>query len=209
MARSQGREDFSPRKRRGHGGIAAEEDTIAAGLDGVAVIAAVGIAAHAGAPVLHLEGADFERTDAGAFAPGELVDGGVAMDAQQVGGAGGGDHRGGGAFQTAQAADIEVIHVGMGEQDEVDFRQLGEAEGGLDQTLQAEREGAEADAGARAEDGVGEDGDAVDLEQHGGMAEPGGMEAGIGPGMRMGTMGRGQNLALEVPNDTTPVHLNK
>jgi len=40
------------------------------------------------------------------------------------------------------------------------------------------------------------------------MAEPRGMQAGIWPEMRMGTMGRGKNLALEVPNDTTPVLLN-
>ena len=64
---------------RGHGGIAAEEDAVAAGLDGVAVIAAVGIAAHAGAPVAHLEGADFERADLGALVPAEFVDGGVAV----------------------------------------------------------------------------------------------------------------------------------
>ena len=87
------------------------------------------------------------------------------------------------------------------------FGSSARREGGLHEALQAERQRAQADAGARAEDGVGEDRDAVDLEQHGGVAEPGGVQAGIGPEMRVGTMRRRQNLALEVANDTTPVHL--
>ena len=36
---------------------------------------------------------------------------------------------------------------------------------------------------------------AIDLQQDGGMAEPRGMQTGIGPGLGIGTMGRGQNLA--------------
>ena len=69
MARSNGREVLQATEGSGHGGIAAEEDAVAAGLDGVAVVAAVRVAAHAGAPVPHLEGADLERAHLRAFAP--------------------------------------------------------------------------------------------------------------------------------------------
>ena len=141
----------------GHGGIAAEEDAVAAGLDGVAVVAAVGVAAHAGTPVLYLEGADFERPDAGTLSPAEFVNGAVAGNPQEVGGPGGGDYGGAGALQTAQAADVEVVHVRVGEQDDVDFRQFGKAQRGLHEALDAERQRAHADAGAGAEDGVGKD----------------------------------------------------
>ena len=198
MARSKGRDVFKRAESGGHGGIAAEEDAIAAGLDGVAVVAAIGIAAHAGAPVLHLEGADLERSDARAFAPAEFVNRAVAADTQQIRRARRGDHGGAAAFQAAQAADVEMVHVRVREQDDVDLRQLGDGERGLHQALEAERHRAHADAGARAEDRVGEDRNAIDLEQHGGVAEPGGVQTGIGPELRMRAVGRGQNLAFEV-----------
>ena len=136
------------------------------------------------------------------------MNGGVAGDTQQVGGAGGGDHGGRRAFQTAQAGDIEVIHVGVGEQDDVDLRQFRDGERGLHEALEAERHRAEADAGAFAEDGIGEDRNAVDLQQDGGVAEPGGVQTGIGPEVRVGDgAARAGSGVSEVPNDTTPRHL--
>ena len=93
-------------------------------------------------------------------------------------------------LQTPQAADIEMIHVRMGEQDNVDLRQLGQGQCGLHQPLQSQCHGPEADTRARAENRIGEDCYTIDLEQHGGMAQPGGVQAGIGPEMRARTMRR-------------------
>src|SRR4051812_17015345 len=99
--------------------VAAEEDAVAAGFDGVAVEAAEGIVAHTSSPVAHLKGAQGKRPDLDTLVPAEFVDGGVASGAQQVGSARGSDDGGTAIFEMAQAADIEVVHVGVREQDEV------------------------------------------------------------------------------------------
>ena len=100
-----------------------------------------------------------------------------------------------------------MIHVRMGKQNNVDLRQLGQGECRLHQPLESECDGAQADTRARAENRICKDCYTLDLEEHGCMAQPGGVQAGIGPEMRTRTMRRREDLTLQVANDTTSPHL--
>ena len=91
-----------------------------------------------------------------------------------------------------------MVHVGVGEQDHVDLRQFGDGERGLHEAFDAERDRAEADAGALAEDRVGEDGEAIDLKQHGRVAEPGGVETRYRARRGIGAVRRGPDVALKI-----------
>ena len=61
------------------GGVAGEQDAargaVAGGLDEVAVVAAPGIGAQAGAPVVYLDGGDADGTGLQALAPAQFTDG--------------------------------------------------------------------------------------------------------------------------------------
>ncbi len=66
-----------------------------------------------------------------------------------------------------------MIEVGVGEKDEIDFWKLPDGESRTDEALGAEGSEDEIDATARAEDRVCEDGEAIDLDEGGGVSEPG------------------------------------
>ena len=189
-----------------HGGIAGVEDAAAPGFDEEAIVAAPGVGAHPGAPVFHFEATDGEGADADGFVPANLLDAGVAVDAEEVGGATGGDDFEVLALHGAEGGDVEMVHVGVGEEDGIDAGDLVERECGFDDALKAEGEGAKIDADAGGEDGVGDDGKAFNLQENGGMAEPGGVDAGIGPavGGRLG--GGGVDGLAEFPGVLLPEH---
>jgi hypothetical protein len=63
----------------------------------------------------------------------------------------------------------------------------------FDQSLQADRQRANVQADAAAEDRIREDRNSIDLEQNGRVPQPRRMQAGIGPGAGIRMMGRGQN----------------
>jgi len=72
------------------------------------------------------------------------------------------------------------------EEDEIDGGQLARLEGGGDEAFGADVAEKCVGADAFAEDGIGEDGEAVEIQQDGGVAEPGSGD-GIGiPGVWRG-----------------------
>lgn len=79
-----------------------------------------------------------------------------------------------------------MVEVGVGEQDEIDFWELPDGESRRDEAFGAEGSEDEIDAAARAEDGVGEDGEAVNPDESCRVSKPGGMEAFGLPGGRLG-----------------------
>ena len=86
-----------------------------------------------------------------------------------------------------------MVHMGMREEYDIGHRHVGRVKRRLDEPLQTDRERADVQADAAAEDRVREDGNSVDPEQNGRVPEPCRMQAGIGPGAGIGMMWRGQN----------------
>ena len=78
--------------------------------------------------------------------------------------------------------------------------------GRFDEALHAEGERAKVEADPAAEDGIGEDGEAVDFEIDGGVAKPGGVDAGVGPGGDVGAVGRGQDGVADFAGELPPEH---
>ena len=66
-----------------------------------------------------------------------------------------------------------MIEMRMRQQDQIDVRQLRPQQRGRHHPFQPHRYRAHTDAAAIAEDGVGEYGESIQLEQHGAMAQPG------------------------------------
>ena len=102
-----------------------------------------------------------------------------------AGGASGNDARLAG--QRFERGWIEMVHVGVREQDEIDGGQLTRLERGCDQTFGADVSEKGVGANAFAEDRVRENGQAEEIQKDGGVAEPGcGDGVGI-PGVRRGS----------------------
>ncbi len=159
------------------GGVAGVVEGGAGGLvvveggDGVAAEVAVGVGEEARAPVLAGGQGDAEAGwlrggQVDGVPPAEGVDGGEGDAAEEVVDAGGDDGGGRGgaeglvvADDLAQGGEVEVVHVRVGDEDEVDGREVGEADAGV--TLAAE-----------------EDVAAGDLEEEGGVADEGDAEPG-------------------------------
>src|ERR1051325_3548235 len=135
----------------GEGGVAAEQNPMTAGLDGVAVVTAIGVGSHAGAPVIHGKGPDDRGANTRGLIPSQLLHAAVAPHAQQIAGSGGSHDGGAAVLETAQTPDIGVIHVRVREKNEIDSGQLADWDRRLDETTDAQRGWSETDADARAE----------------------------------------------------------
>ena len=83
--------------------------------------------------------------------------------------------------QAGERRAVEVVEVGVGDQDQVELGQFADRQRGGDEPARPAGADAEADADAVGEDGVGEDGHPADAEQHGGVADPGGGEGVVFP----------------------------
>jgi hypothetical protein len=92
----------------------------------------------------------------------------------------------GGSDDAAERWDVEVVHVGVGDEDGVDGGKVFDEEAGL--ALAAE------DDEAGGEDGVDEDVAAADLEEEGGVADEG--DAELGGGDQFGGAGLAGERAL-------------
>src|SRR4029077_12845135 len=66
-------------ERSSHGRIASEQQAVTPGFYGVAVVSAVGVAAQARPPVVHLERPNSKRACCGALTPTDLLNTPVAM----------------------------------------------------------------------------------------------------------------------------------
>jgi hypothetical protein len=107
--------------------------------------------------------------------PAEFLDGGGSAARVEVGGVGGGQ---GGGFtrERGEGGSVEMIEMGVGKEDEVDVGELARGEGSADEAFGAEGAEAGVDAEAEEEGWVSEDMEAMEVDEDGGMAEPG--EAG-------------------------------
>ena len=80
-----------------------------------------------------------------------------------------------------------MIHVRVREENDIDSGQFPDRKGRLHQPPDAQRSRSQADADSSAEHRIGQDGNAVDLQQNGAVTNPGrvqsffGPEPGIGP----------------------------
>ena len=117
----------------------------------------------------------------------------VALPAQQVRGGAGRHDVAGAAFERTQTGQVEVVHVGVRKQHQVHGWQAVQGQSGFHEALVAEREQAQIQPDPGAEDRVGDDGIAVHLQQCGGMAQPAGMQAPIGPAARVGVCRSGRH----------------
>lgn len=123
------------------------------------------------APVAGAEGGEVEAVDGCGGVPGEFGDVGEATGDEFACG-GGGDDAGARVGEGFEGGFVEVVEVGVADEDEVDGGELVD-ERGVGEAARAEDEGPEADADLGAEDGVGEDGLAVQAEEDGAVPEPG------------------------------------
>lgn len=106
------------------GGVSAKHDLLGAYLYQVAIKAAVHVAAHASAPVRHLEGSHLGGTHLRRFIPTQLVNPGVALRPQQIRRPLRGYDAGSPVLETPQAGQVEVIHVSVREKHQIDGRQF-------------------------------------------------------------------------------------
>ena len=169
-------EAFVIREDRRQRGVAPDQDLPPFALDDVAVVATIGIALHPGAPVLH-----FDRTDQRLavpclhlrrFVPAQLSDGGVIVGRQQIG-RGRGHHGCGLPADRPERRCIEMIEVRVRHQHEVDLRQFVGRKRALHHPQGTNRADADVDADAREQRRVGEDAQAVEIDQDRRMPKPG------------------------------------
>lgn len=174
----------------GHGRVSTENNASAVAFQKVAIVAAVGVSPHPRTPMIHRNRFHHDGTvrgnDAPFFAPTQFRDIAKASPAQQITGAWRGDD--GSAFgKLAERVEIEVVEVRVRKKNKIDRRQVAEGQRGARQAFRADREKEETNAGARKQDGIGQDRDAEEIDEHRGMAEPGGGQLRIIPLVRPGT----------------------
>ena len=110
--------------------------------------------------------------DSHLLSPADFLDSLVAFRTEQVGGVGCGDDFDLAVFECAQGRDIKVVHVRVREQDEIDVGEAVEWDGRQKEALETQCQRTEAEAHAIGEDGIGQDGEAVDFEQDGRVSQP-------------------------------------
>lgn len=108
----------------GERGVSAEDDAAVGSFDEVPVVAAIGVGADAGAPVVHFESADGSGADAGGLRPLEFGDIPKPGWVEEIGGSGSGHDLGVSVLEGAESGAVEMVEVGVREQDEVDVREL-------------------------------------------------------------------------------------
>ena len=205
-------------KGGGEARVAAVEQRDAVAAQNVAGVTPVIVVAHPRAPVANLESLDLDLAvvgrhggggaaefEAGRFAPSEFRD--VAREPgaaeKVVRAAGGDDERA--TVKTAQGGKVKVIHVRVAEQDQIDGREFVEAKGGGDVAFGANNQRPDRQPRTCAEDGVGEDVDAVEVEEDRRMAEPSGGDLVVAPGFGVRLMRGGKDAASGVVEDDLQV----
>lgn len=164
----------------GGGGVSSEEDACGGGgvFDEVRVEPAVVINGCACTPVGGFACGEAEIAATDATIPRELDDFGEAGGNQAARLSGGNDGRplcrtGGEALERWA---IEMVKVGVRDEDDVDLWEVINIDGGGDKARDAERDAAHAHADAMRKDRIGEDGLGTDAEQDAGVTDPAGRE---------------------------------
>ena len=101
-------------------------------------------------------------------------------------------------FQRPQRRQIEMIEMCVRQQDQIDVRQIMARSRGSHQPLQAHGDRTHADAAALAQHRIGQDGESIQLQQHGAVAEPRRVQTVIRPALGMGRKRCGSNQAPAV-----------
>jgi len=152
------------------GAVAAVEDGAAGGIaDEEAAEAAVDIVDHAGTPVFGGGEGDFERADAGGGPVLHFDDSAEAGAADEFTDACG-DDDGLALADAAEAAEVEVVEVGVADEDGVDGWEVVDFEAWVAYAFD--------EAEPVGPDGVDEDVEALGLEEEGGVADPCDLEVG-------------------------------
>ncbi len=170
----------------------------------VAVIAAVIIAPQPRAPVPDGKRPNEKRTGHGfhrrLLAPAQLGDPAQPRPAQQVARARR-RHDLRPAVEAPQRPPIEVVEMRVRKQNEIDRRQLFHRQRGRGQAFRPDRGERQRNPDPAQEHRIGQDGDAKEIQQDGGVAEPGGAELVVRPlaRARFCPGGRDRAPALEGP----------
>jgi hypothetical protein len=178
-------------ERVGVGRITSEKYALPVLLNQVPSITAVPVSHHAGAPVAGLGGFDTNSTKVDALAPGELVHLVEPPDQVTVAGL---HHDRNVDRKQPQCAKVGVVHVCMGEQNQIDRRQLADPKRRLYQTAGSHLGQSAPDADPPLQCRIGQNPGAPDVEQHRCMAQPGYGEPVIGPGGWIGASGCGSDF---------------
>src|SRR5436190_11544249 len=188
--------------------VAGNRDAVAPPFEQIPVEPPVDVLAHARAPVTDAEGLDLHALvrvlETPSLAPPELDDLAEPQAPQQIARGRRGDDDAV-ARELAQRADVEMIHVRVCQQDEVDRRQLPDAQRRRDEAFRAERHDARADADAREQRRIGEDPDAVEVDEERGVTEPREREPIVTPRRWIGLMRSGGDAAPGPGADLPPV----
>ena len=91
-----------------------------------------------------------------------------------------------------------MIEVRVRHENEVDLWKLVCAERALDEAQRANRADPEADADTAEEDRIGEDTDAVEIDEHGCVPQPRQRDGVVAPLRRRGTMGSAGDVAADL-----------
>ena len=145
------------------GGVSGVIERVSGGFKEVSAVAAMGVAEDARPPVTAGGHGYLQALHCGGLPPLESVDGGEAQSFDKVFDSARNDHLGGPSGETAsgpddssQGGEVEVIHVGVSQQHEVDGRQFVDRDAGMALAAQHNQ--------SFGEDGVDEDSAPGDLE---------------------------------------------
>lgn len=100
---------------------------------------------------------------------------------KDIEGAGSADD-GGAVGNSTEGRKVHVVHVGMGEEDQIDAREIIGIERGADDAFAADGGDAELRADAIEKDGIGEDVHAEEIEEDSGVAYPADIHGVVRPG---------------------------
>jgi hypothetical protein len=96
--------------------------------------------------------------------------------------------------EQSQRAEIRVIHVCMGEEDQVDRRQLSGTERRLHQTARSQLGEAPTDTDSALKRRICENAGALQIQEYRGVTQPRSSECIVPPGLRIGSLGSGSDV---------------
>lgn len=158
------------------GRVPGEEGAGVAVLDEIRVVAAPAVERVACAPVIRFECGDAEASNAECAVPGEFDDASESPG-EEPARAASGDDGGVRVGEGFEGGKVEMIEVGVGEEDDVDASEGRGWDGGVLEAGRADGASDEARADAMVQHGVGEDRGLGKTEKGRGVAEPAGGES--------------------------------